>query len=119
MEIMAKPNKLEGWLNTIFNTPLDQLEEWINTPLIMDTRYGRLDGEIKYGIRFPLRPATNPLVECELGSKDKIEGEKARYWFVNDERGLKIRLVTQRVVKSNLKGVAYDCGLFRYVISRK
>lgn len=96
-----------------------KLEEWINIPSVMETRHGTVEGTIKYGIRLPIKPATTPLMECELGSRDKVSGEKAKYYFVNDEEALKIRLITKSVSDNAITGLAYDNTFFRYIIKKK
>lgn len=95
------------------------MDNWLNNPLIMQTKHGNLEGTIKYGVRLPIRPATTPLRECELGSKEKIEGEKPAYWFVNDDKAIKVRLLTKKVEEHVISGLGEDIKIFRYTIRRK
>lgn len=96
-----------------------QLEDWLNVPSIMETEYGRVEGTVKYGIRLPIKPGDIPLKECKPESKEKVKGETAKYWFVNDNQTIKVRLITKKQEGDKLVGLAYDTVHFKYVIKRK
>ena len=93
-------------------------ENWLNTPLIIETRHGNLEGTIKYGVRLPIRPGNIPLQECEANSREKIEGEKPAYWFVNESQSVKVKLLTQSLKKDRITGLGKDVGIFKYTIKK-
>jgi len=96
-----------------------RLEDWINVPVIIKTTQGSAEGMIKYGVRLPMRPGTTPLHECELDSREKVEGQKPGYWFVNDEKALKIKLFTHSVIGGTISGIGYDTCIIKYNITKK
>ena len=52
-----------------------------------------------------------PLIECEHGSRKRIEGEKPHYYFVSHEHeGLKISLFVYSVNKERIKAVVKSAG---------
>lgn len=96
-----------------------RLESWIDVPAVMETKHGVISGTIKYGVRLPIRSGTISLYECELGSREEIEGEKPRYWFINDAQAIKVELIAQAVGADFIKGIGRDSGFFFYTMRKQ
>lgn len=96
-----------------------KLESWVDIPSVMRTKYGDFEGKLKYGIRIPIKPSTTPLIECEIGSSERIDGERARYWFVNSDQTVKVKLIAQLVTDNLINGLGYDSKYFVYTIRKK
>lgn len=112
----------------------DKIKEWINIPAVLTAKSVTFDknlkpadesfrGVIQYGVRLPIRSATTPLVTCETGSRERIEGEKPAYWFVSFIFGetIKIKLLTAHIDKKEgiVYGRGYDTNFFKYIIKKK
>ena len=102
-----------------------KLEKWIGVPskLVADIKWLSVDactrtGVIQYGIRIPNAGGMEPLKEVELGSKEKVDREKADYWFVNNAVGYKTRLVTANVREDEITGIGINSGIFKYKITK-
>jgi len=102
----------------MFRNKRKQLESWLNVPVTMEACNKNVEGMIKYGVRLPIRSALIPLQECDVDSKEKIEGEKPAYWFVNDEKALKIKLFIYKIKNGEIKGIGKDSDIFKYKIKR-
>jgi hypothetical protein len=97
----------------------NKLESWINVPSVMETRYGTIEGAVKYGVRLPMRPGITPLHDCEPKSNEKIEGETPGYWFINNDETTKVKLIAQLVSQDKIRGIGYDQRYFFYTICKK
>ena len=99
----------------------NNLADLIGDSLVMKTKYGEIEGTIKYGIRPPISSGTTPLVECDLNSKKEIDGEVPTYYFVNGNQSVKVRLLFNLpVTKENtVKGIGKDSRFFLYTIKPK
>lgn len=95
------------------------IEEWVGIPAVMNTKYGVIEGNIKYGVRLPIKSGMMPLQECEIGSKKKIDRSRPAYWFVNENQSLKVRLLIRRVEEDLIKGFGTDSRIFWYNIRKK
>ncbi len=96
-----------------------KLEKWIGTPAVLETKSnGSVNGIIKYGIRIPCAGGMTPLKIVELDSKEKINRERADYWFVNNDESIKVRLLTARTKGSEVGGYGLDVSIFRYKITK-
>jgi hypothetical protein len=95
-----------------------ELNKWSNIPLVMRTRYGTIEGQVKYGTRKPISPATTPLSEHEKNSRETLN---TGYWFVEkDDPSIKIRLLSPRLVtKKSIKGIGYNARPLLYTIKKK
>ena len=98
--------------------PKTTIDDWINVPALMETPFKKFEGVVKHGIRMPIAPATTPLKECPPDAKEEINGEKPRYWFVDPQQTIKVRLLSHEVSEDNITGEAYDFERFKYTIRR-
>jgi hypothetical protein len=99
-----------------------RMREWINVPSFLETSLAQpVEGKMLYGIRRPIRSSTTPLIECEIGTRERIEGQKPGYWFVSENQDVKVRLpIIYSVNDNNVKAIGYDTGrLFLAIVKRK
>ena len=89
------------------------LESWLDVPSILKSELGNVEGFIQYGIRLPIRPGTEPLHRCKVGSKEKVEGQDPQYWFLGKEESVKIQILAIKYEdKSELVIEAYSSDKF-------
>jgi hypothetical protein len=95
-----------------------RIEDWIGKAVVLGSVHS-VEGTIKYGVKLPIRPGTAPLHECDLGSREKIEGVRPHYYFVSPDQSIKVRLITHRVSPAEIMGLGYDSQLVLYRIRKK
>lgn len=101
----------------------EKMQSWIDVPAILEVKSlnEKVNGQVQYGVRIPMKPAQTPLVNCKLSSTDRIYGEKPGYWFINNDLAIKVKLYTKKVnnEKGTITGIGRDTSFFRYLIRRK
>jgi hypothetical protein len=95
------------------------IDDFIGVPMMLEALGESVSGTIKFGVKLPGRPGTTPLVECPTNSQKEIEGQKPRYWFVNDEQSIKVRLDSYAIREHEIAGIGYDIETFKYVLIRR
>jgi len=61
----------------------------------------------------PIRPGTEPLYRCKVGSKEKVEGQDPQYWFLGEDESIKIRILGKRYESEQELGIkAYSSDKF-------
>lgn len=103
----------------VFNR-FERMKKWLGENVILESRLGISYGKILYGVRKPMTSHLNPLIECEHGSKERVEGEKPRYYFISDEhKWLKIPLLIYSVNDERIKAIGRSVGsIFRTTFER-
>lgn len=88
-----------------------KMEEWLGGNVTLNSKHGSSKGRIAYGARMPMASQLIPFIECEHGSREKIEGERPSYYFVSEQHeGLKILLVIYAVDRERIKVIARSAG---------
>jgi hypothetical protein len=101
----------------------DRMKEWINCTVRLESReHGSSAGTIQHGIRKPIAPQTDPLIACEVGSREPVGGVSPQYYFVSTEHeALKIPLSRLQLTDDlTMKARARSAGyVFEVTIRRK
>lgn len=79
------------------------LNEWKNARLISNLK--TIEGRVAYGHRKPIAPSTDQLIE-------ECPGKKARYWFVNENQAIKIRLYFPFNLNDKIYSLGRDTTFF-------
>lgn len=88
-----------------------KMGEWLGRNVNLESKFGNSHGKVLYGVRKPMASQLTPLIECEHGSREKIESEKPNYYFVSDEHtGLKIPLIVYSVNNDRIRAIARSAG---------
>ena len=112
-----------GWAKSRRVEDKMDLSKLINVPSVMRTKHEEVNGVIKYGVRDPIAPGTEPLMECNPESKEKIsvsggKKTKPRFWFVDYSQGIKVRLLTSRTPEEGvIMGIGKGVEIFAYTIN--
>ncbi len=90
----------------------DKMRDWIGKRVLLESESREDYGRILYGIKNNSSELAQ-LIECEPGSKERVEGKSPRYYFVSDRfKELKIPILNHYVNENEIYAIVKDIDYF-------